>query len=212
MYFEIWQPCSSSRILVLIYFWGAWQHFVSQPDLPPLSLPTVWHSAFCLTLLFSRQENELVRHTTQQSTKKQQVKSHTFLPSTSLNLCKVQYVKSPGSREHSALKAYVWRVTQSPLAQARWLAVAIESLLELATLNPFSSWGFQAWSKGSWNRAISKLPLLDGLLRNPVETITCQQQIGSSQRHQMYHIRWLQPKAWKLAVSAHLDLYFGRKV
>lgn len=29
--------------------------------------------------------------------------------------------------------------------------------------------------------------------------------------HQKYHVRWLQSKAWKLAVSAHLGLYFGIK-
>lgn len=98
------QLYGSSTILVLIEFWGGWQSLLQvlgQPDLPPMLLLTVQHSDLLLILLFSRQENELTWHTAQQSTKGQQEKSHTFLPSGQSEPTDV----NSGDRECFALKA-----------------------------------------------------------------------------------------------------------
>lgn len=78
------------------------QQFLGQPDLPPMLLLRVQHSDLPLIQLFSRQENELIWHTAQQSTKGQQEKSHTFL---SRGQSEPTDVNSPGDRECSALKA-----------------------------------------------------------------------------------------------------------
>lgn len=51
-----------------------------------------------------------------------------------------------------ALKASLWYVMDSPLAQIRELAVAIESLLEQATFNPFPFGGCQARAQKAWSK------------------------------------------------------------